>query len=168
MAFSDSSHITHLLRSLSISPPTMECNEGKPLTFSNPPFPVFTTFLEFQSTIHLLELCSDELTQGVKPINGILLDTFSEFTLELYTSSTNHTAKLSDIKAAVRRFFYERLLLVAIHLKHTQANPQLHSFLEEQMPLLRSWADYDGDLDLTTFLHTINPCLVAAASLPPH
>ena len=91
------------------------------------------------------------------------MDTFSDFTLELYTSSTNHTAKPSDIKAAVRRFFYEWLVLVVIHLKHRQANPQLHSFLEEQMPLLGSWEDYDGDLDLTA-----NPCLVSAASTLMH
>ena len=71
------------------------------------------------------------------------MDAFSELTTKLYIGSTNHTAKPSDIKAAVRRFLYERLVLVAIHLKHAQAYPQIHSFLEEQMPLLRSWADYD-------------------------
>ena len=168
MAISDITHITNLLRTLSLSPPTTELNEGKPLTFTRPPFPVFNDFSGFTSTIHLLELCSDEQSTETTCINGILMDAFSEFLLEMYVENTCNSASAPATKTSIRRFFYERIALAAIHIKHTVSNPHLHMLLAEQVPLLRAWADYDGDLVIPAFFSTINPCLRAAASLPNH
>ena len=156
MDFSDITHITNLLQDLSLSPPTMELNAGKPLAFTCPPFPVFTNFGECKSTIYMLERCSDEQSTGITCLNGILMDAFSEFILEMYVAAANHSASETAIKTAIRRFFYERIALV---IKHTVANPHLHMLLEKQVPLLRAWAaDYDGDLVIPAFVSTITPC----------